>query len=226
MNLADTLLFVILGLPGFIPGIVLHEVAHGLAADRLGDPTARRMGRLTLRPEAHFDPFGAIVYVLSMIAGIGFGWAKPVPINPLNFRNPRRDFALSSLAGPVSNLLQLGVWAVLMRLFRPALVATGSMGAAWFATASTTDVIGIILTTGMLINAALFCFNLIPIPPLDGSRVVAYLLPERRAQLLDRMEPFGFVILLLLIWVGLLHYVSPLIYMVADVFLRLLSLTT
>jgi Zn-dependent protease len=226
-SIAGNLLRLILGLPGFLPGIILHELSHAVAADRLGDPTAKHRGRITLRPEAHIDPLGAIVYVLSsLFSPFAFGWAKPVPINPLNFRNPRRDFALSSLAGPVCNLLQIGVWAVLMRLLRPDLVAGRSIGAALFVTASSTDVLGIILTHALLINAVLCCFNLIPIPPLDGSRVLAYVLPERQAQFLDRLEPIGFYIVIMLLMMGALDFISPLIVGIADLFLRLLSLTT
>jgi Zn-dependent protease len=222
-DLSGRLLFIILGLPGFIPGIVLHELAHAMAAYKLGDPTAKHMGRISLRPEAHFDPLGALFYVISMFAGFGFGWAKPVPINPFNFRHPRRDFALSSLAGPVGNFLQIGVWAVLLRLFRPELVAFRSVLFAEAIALRAGDVLGMILTEAILINAVLCCFNLLPIPPLDGSRVLAYVLPERQAQVLDRLEPIGFPILFLLIFLGLFRFLGPYMIWLGDLFLRVLG---
>jgi len=223
-DISGRLLFMLLGLPGFIPGIVLHELAHAMAAYRLGDPTAKQMGRITLRPEAHFDPFGALFYVFSaLFSPVVFGWAKPVPINPFNFRHPRRDFALSSLAGPVSNLLQIGMWAVLLRLLRPELVAFRSVLIASAIAMRAGDWLGIILTEAILINAVLCCFNLVPIPPLDGSRVLAYVLPERQAQVLDRLEPIGLPILFLLMFLGLFHLLGPYMIWLGDLFLRALG---
>jgi Zn-dependent protease len=217
--LLDYLLPIVLGIPAFVPGIVLHEVAHGLVAERLGDPTARLAGRLTLNPKAHFDPLGALMFVMSSIAGFGFGWAKPVPINPFNFRDPRRDMAISSLAGPVSNILQLGFWAVLLRLVRGDIAATGNINAVYGIIRYQNDLLGYVIVMGMVINGALTGFNLIPIPPLDGSRVLAFILPERYAYMLDRLEPFGFVILLLALWLGLLEVVWPFIVRGINLFL-------
>ncbi|MCJ7750179.1 MAG: site-2 protease family protein, partial [Armatimonadetes bacterium] len=106
-------------LPGFLLGIVLHEVAHGYVAYRLGDDTAKRAGRLTLSPIAHIDPVGAIFFILSSLAGFGFGWAKPVPVAVERLRNPRRDEVLVTLAGPAANLLQALAWALVLRLLLP-----------------------------------------------------------------------------------------------------------
>ncbi len=201
----DLLLRIILGLPAFVPGIVLHELSHALAAEKLGDPTARLNGRITLNPKAHFDPLGALMFVLASLAGFGFGWAKPVPINPFNFRRPRRDMAISSLAGPVSNVLQLAFWALLLHLLRRDVAAYGDVWSARAIVAANNDLLGYVIVMGLLVNGALAGFNMIPIPPLDGSRVLAYLLPERYAYVLDRIEPFGFAILLLALWLRLLN---------------------
>ena len=156
-----------------IPAIIIHEVAHGFAAERLGDPTARRMGRLTLNPIPHIDPFGSILVpglllLTSRITGLPFviGWAKPVPVDIRYFKDPLRGFAISSAAGPASNLLQVIVYASIYRaaaLFGwPVWIAFLGMVGAW-------------------INLIIAFFNLIPIPPLDGSRLVAAALPPETA---------------------------------------------
>ena len=208
-----------MGLPAFVPGIVLHELAHALAAEKLGDPTARMSGRITLNPKAHFDPLGALMYILSSLAGFGFGWAKPVPINPFNFRKPRRDMAISSLAGPVSNLLQLVSWAVLLHLLKSDLAGTGNIGMAYITARMNNDLLGYVLVMGLLVNGALLGFNLLPIPPLDGSRVLAFLLPERYAYVLDRLEPYGFGILLLALWLHVLDFIWPYVESVINLLL-------
>lgn len=215
----DYLLPIVLGLPAFVPGIVLHELAHAVAAEKLGDPTARLSGRITLNPRAHFDPLGALVYVLSSIAGFGFGWAKPVPINPFNFRHPRRDMAISSLTGPLSNVLQIGFWALLLHLLRTETAAAGTIQGAYLTARMNNDLLGYAIVMGMLVNGALAGFNLIPTPPLDGSRVLAFVLPERHAAALDRVEPFGFMIVLLALWLGLLGFVWPYIEAFLNLFL-------
>jgi Zn-dependent protease len=191
----------VLGLPAFLLGIILHEVAHGWVAYRLGDPTAKMMGRLTLNPRAHFDPIGALMFLF-----IGFGWAKPVPINPSNFRDRRAGMAISAIAGPLANLAQLIAWSALFHAYR--LLALGP------------SIILDVLVYGVWINAILMIFNLIPIPPLDGSRILAWMLPDREAYLLDRLEPFGFLILLIAFYVLHLFYlIAPAVEAVVRVFL-------
>jgi Zn-dependent protease len=176
----DLIIRIIFGAPGFALAIMIHEAAHALAAYRLGDATAKNMGRISLDPRRHFDPMGAIVYVALMVFTGGrfaIGWAKPVPINPFNFRDPRRDFMLSSLAGPAANMLQALLWSLALGGY--ARVGGSSTGL---------NPIGFMIFFGIVINVVLAVFNLIPIPPLDGSRVLAWMLPERVAYHLDQME--------------------------------------
>lgn len=190
-RLADLLL----ALPIFLLSLSFHEYMHAWAADKMGDPTARAMGRLTINPRAHIDPFGFIIFVFAVLfSNIFIGWAKPVPINPGNFRNPRRDFAFVAISGPGANFMQALGWYLLWRFLTMTFP---------FPSAALETLLAF-TRAGVIINLALLCFNLLPIPPLDGSRVLAWLLPPRHAILVDRMEPFGFFILLLLLWTGIL----------------------
>ncbi|MBC7326532.1 site-2 protease family protein [bacterium] len=184
--MAERLIDLVLMAPFFIFGIVLHEYAHGWVAWKLGDPTAKYSGRLTLDPMAHFDPFGALMFLFSSLVGVGFGWAKPVPVNFYNLRNPRRDTILVSLAGPGANILLAIACLLCHHLFRSFSPPLSS----WFA-------------LGFLLNLVLAIFNLLPIPPLDGSKVLMVLLPPRYAYTYARMEPFGFIILLAFLATGL-----------------------
>jgi Zn-dependent protease len=178
--------------------ITVHEVAHGWVANRLGDPTARMLGRLTLNPIKHIDPIGSILVpgLLLLTGGFVFGWAKPVPITVRNMRNPRRDMAIVALAGPVSNLVMAFLWALMARV--AALLGNSST--------LTTGLIYMGLA-GIAINLALAVLNLLPIPPLDGGRVLSNLLPPRMSAMLDRIEPYGFFILLGLLITGILGYI-------------------
>jgi len=174
--------------------IILHEVAHGWVAYRLGDPTAKLAGRLTLNPLAHIDPVGTILVplmllffaILTRLPIIIFGWAKPVPINPLYFRRPYRDMMLVGLAGPLMNLSLAGLGTAL-----------------WYPLSHSGGALALFLAIFILINIILACYNLIPIPPLDGSRVLAYFLPPGGRLFLRRLEPFGIFLALgaiLLLW--------------------------
>jgi Zn-dependent protease len=177
-------------------GIILlslsfHEAAHAWTANRLGDPTARNLGRLTLNPLSHIDWIGTVLLpFLLVFSGLpAFGWAKPVPVNPQNLAHPRRDFAMVALAGPVSNLILATAMAVVYPF-----VLGGALGAlAW-------SIIGFAL----LINVRLAVFNLVPIPPLDGGNILAGFVPEPVARLLDAIRPYGFIILIALLYTGLL----------------------
>lgn len=194
----DLLLRIIFGAPAFALAIMIHESAHAWAAHRLGDPTAKNMGRISLNPVRHFDPMGAIVYVALMVITRGsfaIGWAKPVPINTYNFRDRRRDFMLSSLAGPAANLVQAFLWALALGIY----LRLQRSGPGF-------DPVQFMILFGVIINVVLAVFNLIPIPPLDGSRVLGWMLPERYAYHLDRMERYGFLILM-----GLLFFVPGLL---------------
>lgn len=196
---------IILAAPAFITGIVLHECAHAWVAWKLGDPTAVVEGRLTLDPRAHFDPVGTLMFVISMIAGVGFGWAKPVPVNYWRFRNPLRDMAIVAVAGPMTNFLLALVWylllAIMILLFAFLKPLTG-IPVVGMVFGMLMRVLIAIAVNGVIINFALTAFNLIPIPPLDGGRIAVALLPSELGYQLARLEPFGFVVLILLLWLG------------------------
>ncbi len=171
--------------------LTVHESAHAMVADWFGDPTARMLGRVTLNPLPHIDPFGTIILpAMLWIMGspVLLGGAKPVPVNLANFRRPWRDNAVVAFAGPASNLLQAFFWSGLLSV----LLHTGI----WNVESNGIPV----LQAGILANVILFIFNLMPIPPLDGSRIVASLLsPQARHRYLS-LEPFGILIVLMLIW--------------------------
>ncbi len=179
--------------------ITIHEAAHGYAARALGDRTAEALGRLSLNPLRHIDPMGTIIVpgLLLALGGFLFGWAKPVPVNMRNLRQPRRDMALVAFAGPLSNAAQALIWALVLKLSLPmAADSSGWMGISYMATA------------GIVINLVLMVLNLLPLPPLDGGRVLTGLVPERVALKLDRVERYGIFILLGLLVVG---WLSPIL---------------
>jgi Zn-dependent protease len=185
-------------------GITVHEVAHGWVASKLGDKTAMMMGRLTLNPLKHIDPMGTILIpalLLLMNAGFIFGYAKPVPITWQNLGQPKRDMALVAVAGPLANLLMASGWALLIRV---ALLLGGSGTALAY--------MGV---AGITINTILMILNLLPLPPLDGGRVMTGLLPGPWAYQFSRIEPYGFFILIGLLVTGVLGLILwPLISLV------------
>jgi len=176
--------------------ITVHEVAHGWVARKLGDSTAYRLGRLTLNPIRHIDPIGTILVpgMLLLIGGIVLGWAKPVPVVMRNLRHPRRDMAIVALAGPMANLVMALAWCVVVRVAVAVLHPGGgiALGFVYMGLA------------GILINLVLMVINLLPIPPLDGGRVVASLIPPRYAGWFTAIERFGLLIVLGLLATGLL----------------------
>jgi Zn-dependent protease len=177
--------------------ITVHEVAHGWVAKKYGDNTASLLGRLTLNPIKHIDLFGTIIIPgLLLLSGTGFifGWAKPVPVDPRNFKNPRRDMAIVALAGPVSNLLMAFGWALIARL-------GVTIGAQTEAISLPLIYTGI---AGISINLVLAILNLLPIPPLDGSRILTGILPSYWAWQYNRLERFGFIILVVLLYTNVL----------------------
>ncbi|HEX6926497.1 MAG TPA: site-2 protease family protein [Longimicrobiaceae bacterium] len=184
-------------LPVLIFSIVVHEVAHGWVARQQGDPTAYMLGRITLNPIPHIDPIGSIlVPVLLALApgGLIFGWAKPVPVNPRNFRNYKRGDILVSLAGVASNFLLAIAFTVVMALSEWLLRLVPDLTTTWL-------ILRTMAQYGVYINFVLMLFNLVPIPPLDGSHVFAYLLPTRLAYRYRQIGMGGTVIVLLLLWV-------------------------
>ena len=174
-----TLLFRAIALLVAVP---IHEFAHAYVADRLGDSTPRGQGRLTLNPLAHLDPLGTLLIVL-----VGFGWAKPVQINPMNFQNWRRDSVMVAAAGPLANVTLLFVLGVPYKL---GLLEFGPFGG---------TAVSQLLLWAMWINAMLAVFNLLPIPPLDGSKILIGFLPPAQAISYARIQPYGLLILLLLV---------------------------
>ena len=209
--------------------IVLHEYAHGWVANRLGDATAREQGRLTMNPLAHVDPVGTVILpllCLLMPGGFFLGWAKPVPVNPARLRNPRRDMALVAAAGPGMNLLLALASALLLSLL---LSLDPSLADSWPpqpGMAPRRDLSGMLLLPlavmalySVFINVLLMMFNLIPIPPLDGGRVLTSLLPARSAAAVGRLEPYGMLII-----VGLIA-LDPQIHVIQTVMGTLVDVT-
>jgi Zn-dependent protease len=175
----------------------MHEVAHGWIARKLGDPTAQMLGRLTLNPIKHVDPIGTVLVpaLMLILGGFLFGWAMPVPITARNFKNPRRDMALVALAGPLSNLAMGIIWAIVIRIGI-------TINLPWLS-------VPLVLMgqAGVVINAILLVVNLLPLPPLDGGRVLTGLIPPRMAATVDRVEPFGFIIIIALLVTGILNVI-------------------
>lgn len=177
--------------------VTFHEVAHGLVAYRLGDPTAKNAGRLTLNPLAHLDMVGTLVFVITRM----IGWAKPVPINPMYFKNPRKGMLWVALAGPATNLLLAVLSALLLKWLLNLHLTAGSQ---WGALVKP---VFLMAERSVVLNVGLAVFNVIPIPPLDGGRIAVGILPEKQAISYARLEPYGFLLLLLLIFSGIIEYV-------------------
>jgi len=168
-------------LPAILVAVTVHEFAHAFIADRLGDSTARLLGRLSLNPLVHLDVMGTILFVVA-----GFGWAKPVPVNPRNFANWRQGMMLVAAAGPLANVTLMFILGL---VFQSGLIEPGTVP-------------GLIVLTTIRINAILAIFNLLPIPPLDGSRILSGLLPAAQAVAYERLQPYGPVLLFLLVFLA------------------------
>lgn len=207
----DTILTVAYFVLALVPAIVLHELSHGLAADRFGDPTPRSMGRLTLNPVKHIDPFGTVILpgllLLPRLFGQGglvFGYAKPMPFNPQNLRDPERQTMWIAAAGPLTNLFLALVGALLFRL----------VGAAGGEVAR-------LLFIFILVNVILAVFNLLPLPPLDGSKVLARFLPARAREVYQSMDAYGVLILLAIFFIfpgAIVSFIEPIVNGLIEIF--------
>lgn len=191
-----------------LAAIILHEIAHGIVAYRLGDPTAARMGRLTLNPLPHIDPVGTVLLPLMLVvahAPFLFGYARPVPVNFANLRNPKRDMIYVAAAGPLMNIILAVASAVVFKqLLHLRLPAEGALSGLLIATLTP---IAMMAQNSVVINVVLAVFNLLPILPLDGGRVLAGLLPRAQAIAFARLEPFGFLIVIALLATNVLNNV-------------------
>jgi len=204
--------------------VTLHEAAHAWVADKKGDPTARQLGRITLNPIAHIDLFGTILIPMMLFATTGFifGYAKPVPVNPYNLRRPKEDMAWVAAAGPGMNLALAVISGILYRLlFNPYLLGGGSIFSE-VGNLSTFFLLPLLkmLQFSVIINVVLMVFNLIPIPPLDGGRVLVGLLPRAQSSLISRIEPYGMFVIVFVVFLdpfGLMrNVVWPLVSIVSS----------
>lgn len=202
--------------------ITLHEFAHGWAASKLGDPTAKLLGRVTLNPFKHIDPIGSVILPLALLAigGFIFGWAKPVPITWQNLKHPKRDVMLVALAGPTANLLMAILWLGIAKIGMLLLPAVSNIGYLLFFMGQ----------AGIAINAIIMVINLLPLPGLDGSRVITGILPNRVAAFYQRLEPYSILIFIGLLILppfppGLLAYlISPIISFIVGILILPLNL--
>jgi Zn-dependent protease len=193
------------GLIVFVVAITIHEFMHAFTAYQLGDDTAARQGRVTLNPVAHFDPLGFMMLIILLISPIGFAWGRPVPVNPGNFRNPKRGMLLVAAAGPLSNVVLATLFALILRF-------AGDAVDTWPPFAQ------ILLERSVILNIFLAAFNMVPIPPLDGHKILTGLLPDFWYPILAPMEQYGFAILLGLLFIpGFLglNLVGPMVFPVA-----------
>lgn len=202
--------------------VTLHEAAHGWMANKLGDPTARMLGRLTLNPLKHVDPVGTILIpgiLLLFRSPLLFGWAKPVPISPVNFKSPRRDMAAVGAAGPAANFVMAILWALVARvsLYMPA------------TSLHLQQMLALLGIAGIFINVLLMVFNLLPIPPLDGGRVASGLMPREWARSYDRIEPYGLFIVFGLLMLGPalgINILDVILWVPASILIHMLALVT
>lgn len=201
----ETILIFIIQFGVFILALSIHEAAHAFAANKFGDPTAKILGRLTLNPIKHMDPIGTVLMPLigAFTQFPVIGWAKPVPVNTFNLKDPKLDHAFIAGAGPLSNIFQALVYTGIMWLIEP-------FGAGWIGAGNLSPfywigfVVYITCLTGITINILLAVFNLIPIPPLDGGWIISGVLPDRASDFFMSIGQYGFMIIMALLWMGVL----------------------
>jgi len=191
---SESLIYVLFLIPTFLITITVHEYSHAYVAYKMGDPTARSLGRLTLNPLKHIDPIGLV-----MILVMGFGWAKPVPINTRYFKNARKGMALSAAAGPISNIIMAIIGGIIFGLIS-FFYYTFAKEAIIFI-----DMLQMFFYQFMTLNVYFAVFNLVPVPPLDGSRIVSYVLPAKLSYYYNFVERYGFLILIVLLYTGILR---------------------
>jgi len=199
--------------------ITLHEVAHGWVANKLGDGTARMLGRLTLNPVKHIDPIGTVLVPLLAVASAGlmFGWAKPIPVNTRNLKRPIKDMALVAIAGPAANLIMAAFWLIIIKVI---LMISGSLPAAGVARGFFE-----MAWIGIYFNLILFFFNLLPLPPLDGSKVLSGFVPRSVSNVIDSIEPYGMYIIVGIIalsYYGIIN-ISPFFDFIKNISLSLIT---
>jgi len=195
--------------PVILLSLTIHEYAHGWVANKLGDPTAEQMGRLTLNPIAHLDVLGTILMFV-----VGFGWAKPVPINPINFKEPKKGTLLVAIAGPLSNLATAIVAGLILSAMIPKMITGELVFTGAYA------VIPVIIILALVYGIALAVFNMLPIPPLDGSRVLYAVLPQRELRVYRQFEPYGVLVLfgLFIFGSGVFKYIFYPVSLLSELF--------
>ena len=214
MDLANIIQRLVILIPPILLAVTVHEMAHGWVAYRLGDPTAKMLGRLSFNPVRHLDPVGTLVFFLTQT----IGWAKPVPIDPRYFKSPREDMIWVSLAGPAANLTLAALSALLLREM------SGFLGQVLQSSMYFARPLVYMAYVSIQLNIGLAVFNLIPIPPLDGSKVLMGLLPLRFAVLYQQLERYGFILILILVFTGVTgRIIVPLVIYLNNIFLGIVS---